>query len=74
MLSEGDHKRIARAIAQAESKTTGEIFCVLAHEVSRYREVPLVWAALAALLLPPLAGAGGAAPAGAGRYLLQLDR
>jgi putative membrane protein len=55
MLSEGDHKRIADAIAKAESKTSGEIFCVLAHEVSRYREVPLAWASLAALLLPPLA-------------------
>jgi putative membrane protein len=55
MLSEGDHKRIADAIARAESKTSGEIFCVLAHEVSRYREVPLAWASLAAFLLPPVA-------------------
>jgi putative membrane protein len=54
MLTEADHKRIAEAIAKAESKSSGEIFCVLAHEVSRYREVPLAWASLAALLLPPL--------------------
>jgi putative membrane protein len=53
MLTETDHKRIADAITKAESKTSGEIFCVLAHEVSRYREVPLAWASLAALLLPP---------------------
>jgi putative membrane protein len=55
MLTEADHKRIADAITRAESKTSGEIFCVLAHEVSHYREVPLAWASLAALLLPPLA-------------------
>ncbi len=54
MLTQADHKRISDAIAKAESKTSGEIFCVLAHEVSRYREVPLAWAALAALLFPPL--------------------
>jgi putative membrane protein len=62
MLSEADHARIAAAIAEAESKTSGEIFCVLAQEVSRYREVPLVWAALAALLLPPLAVLAGLHP------------
>ena len=74
MLTQSDHKRIAAAITEAESKTSGEIFCVLAHEVSRYREVPLAWAAVAALVAPPLAGAGGAAPSGAGRHFLKLDR
>ena len=54
MLSKDDHARIAAAITEAESRTRGEIFCVLAHEVSRYREVPLGWGALAALLVPPL--------------------
>ena len=54
MLTENDRKRIAEAITQAESKSSGEIFCVLAHSVSHYREVPLVWASLAAFLLPPL--------------------
>jgi putative membrane protein len=54
MLTAFDHKRIADAITEAESKTSGEIFCVLAQEVSRYREVPLGWAAIAALALPPL--------------------
>jgi putative membrane protein len=62
MLSETDHKRIADAITLAESKTSGEIFCVLAHEVSRYREVPLVWASAAALLLPALAVLAGFDP------------
>ena len=54
MLTTNDHKRIADAITEAESKTSGEIFCVLAHEVSRYREVPLLWASVAALAGPPL--------------------
>jgi putative membrane protein len=54
MLTQSDHQRVAAAITEAESKTSGEIFCVLAHEVSRYREVPLGWAAIAALVAPPL--------------------
>lgn len=54
MLSKADHERIAHAIAQAEQRTSGEIFCVLTGEVSRYREVPLAWAALVSLALPPL--------------------
>lgn len=53
MLKEADKARISAAIADAESKTSGEIFCVLADEVSRYREVPLLWAAVAAFAVPP---------------------
>lgn len=54
MLTKSDHERIAAAITEVETRTEGEIFCVLAHEVSRYREVPLAWASVAALLVPPL--------------------
>jgi putative membrane protein len=54
MLTKSDHDRITQAIAEAKSKSAGEIFCVLTHEVSRYREVPLAWAAIAAFVLPPL--------------------
>ncbi|HEX4371571.1 MAG TPA: hypothetical protein VH019_09505 [Rhizomicrobium sp.] len=54
MLSKSDHDHITQAIAEAKSKSAGEIFCVLTHEVSRYREVPLAWAAVAAFVLPPL--------------------
>ena len=54
MLSASDHERITKAIIEAENKSAGEIFCVLTHEVSRYREVPLAWAAVAALILPPI--------------------
>jgi putative membrane protein len=59
MLTQTDRQRIADAITQAESKTSGEVFCVLAHQVSRYREVPLIWATIAAFLLPPLLVLGG---------------
>ena len=44
--------RIGDAIAAAEAKTSGEIFCVLARRVSSYRDISLGWAAGAALLLP----------------------
>jgi putative membrane protein len=54
MLSEDDHRRIRAAITEAEGRTAGEVFCVLTQEVSRYREVPLAWAAIAALIVPPV--------------------
>jgi putative membrane protein len=54
MLTKDDHARISAAIGAVEQRTRGEIFCVMAHDVSHYREVPLGWGALVALLLPPL--------------------
>lgn len=51
-LSEADYQRIADAVAAAEATTDGEIYCALATGVSDYREVPLAWAAGAALVLP----------------------
>jgi len=51
-LGPEDHARVASAITRAETATSGEIFCVLAREVSSYRDVSLGWAAAAALLLP----------------------
>lgn len=54
MLSQQDKDRISAAITEAESKSRGEIFCVLAHDVAHYREVPLLWATVAALIGPPL--------------------
>ena len=54
MLSEQDKARISAAITEVEQKTSGEIFCVLSKDVSRYREVPLLWAAVAAFIVPPL--------------------
>tara|TARA_R110002167_G_scaffold16017_10_gene63424 strand:+ start:84 stop:776 length:693 start_codon:yes stop_codon:yes gene_type:complete len=51
-LTAEDHTRIARAIAAAETRTSGEIFCVLATQVSSYRDIAIGWAAAAALILP----------------------
>ncbi|HYC97898.1 TPM domain-containing protein [Brevundimonas sp.] len=51
-LTREAHDRIAAAIAAAEARTSGEIFCVLARRVSSYRDVSLGWAAAAALILP----------------------
>ncbi len=51
-LTPEEHARVAAAIAGAEARTSGEIFCVLAREVSSYRDISLAWAAAAALLAP----------------------
>jgi putative membrane protein len=52
MISEADKARVAEAIRTAETKTSGEIFCVIARYASDYRLVPLAWSALAALIVP----------------------
>jgi putative membrane protein len=62
MLSEADHRKIETAVKAAEARTSGEIVCILSHEVSNYREVPLAWGAAAAQLLPPQALLAGWRP------------
>lgn len=52
MISDADKKRISEAIRLAESKTAGEIFCVIARQSGGYRLVPVAWAAALALLVP----------------------
>jgi putative membrane protein len=52
MITESDKARIAAAIRQAEAKTAGEIFCVVARRSSDDRLVPIAWAAALALLAP----------------------
>lgn len=52
MLTDADRATIEGAVREAETRTRGEIYCVLAEEASEYREVPLAWAAAAALLGP----------------------
>ena len=52
MMSDADKARIADAIRAAETKTSGEIFCVLAHNAGAYRLVPIAWAAALALIVP----------------------
>ena len=72
LLTTADHERITAAIAAAEAKTSGEIYCVVTHAVATYRWIPVTLAAVAVLLTPlavglfapglhrwPLIGAGG---------------
>jgi putative membrane protein len=63
MLSPADHERLHAAIAKAEASTTGEIFCIVAPESAAYREIPLAWAAIVALVGPWLALTLGLRPA-----------
>lgn len=50
-LNEEEARRVSAAIEKAEKKTAGEIFVVVAHHADDYRLVPVLWAALAALIL-----------------------
>jgi len=52
MLSEEDNVRIAAAIRAAEARTSGEIYCVIAHACDGHRLVPIAWAALLAFAVP----------------------
>lgn len=54
MLTALEEDRITAAVAKCEERTSGEILVVLAEEVSKYREIPLAWAAAVALALPPI--------------------
>lgn len=51
-ITDQDRDAIASAITRAESSTSGEIFCVVTRASDDYRFIPLLWAALAALVLP----------------------
>lgn len=62
MLTEKDRETIAQAVAVAEAKTSGELVCVLARRVSSYREVPLIWAAVASLVITPILVSFGLKP------------
>ncbi len=53
-LSEQDRQKIANAITETERRTSGELVAVVAPAADDYRYVPLLWAALVALLLPAL--------------------
>jgi putative membrane protein len=59
MLSRADHQKISAAIEGIEKRTSGDIYCIVAHEASNYREVPLAWASIVAFVIPVLVlGAG----------------
>lgn len=47
-----EQDRIANAVTTAETSTSGEIFTVVARASDDYRFIPVLWAALAALLVP----------------------
>jgi putative membrane protein len=49
-LSDDDHRRVAEAIRSAESRTSGEIFVVVAAASGDYRLQPMLWSASLAML------------------------
>ena len=49
-LAADDRERVAAAVRAAELRTSGEIFVVVARQSDSYRSLPILWAALAALL------------------------
>jgi len=51
-LTADDHARISEAIRNAEAATAGEIYVVIAHAADDFRYMPIIWAALAAMLVP----------------------
>ncbi|WP_245256677.1 TPM domain-containing protein [Hyphomicrobium denitrificans] len=51
-ISSTDAERISEAITNAERTTSGEIVAVIADQSSRYDHIPLMWAALLALIVP----------------------
>ncbi|MFC3067707.1 TPM domain-containing protein [Phenylobacterium soli] len=58
-LTPSDLSAIEAAVREAETRTSGEIYCVVAEESAHYGETPLVWAAAVALLGPAVLLLGG---------------
>jgi len=52
VISAQDRARVRQAIAAAEAKTSGEIFAVVTEECEDYRFIPILWAVLAAFIVP----------------------
>jgi putative membrane protein len=52
MISDADKARVAEAIRAAETRTAGEICCVVAGRSDDHRLVPVAWAACGALMAP----------------------
>lgn len=55
-ISDSDKQRIAAAISAVEAKSSGEMVTVIAREADDYYYIPTLWAAVAALALPAVAG------------------
>lgn len=58
-LNPSDLAAVEAAITGAETRTTGEIYCVVTEQSGDYGETPLAWAAGVALLGPALLLLGG---------------
>jgi len=58
-LTPSDLAAIEAAVREAEARTSGEIYCVVAEESADYHATPLAWAAGVALLAPALLLLGG---------------
>ncbi len=52
ILTDSDRARIVEAIRFAETRTSGEIYCVFTRASSAYRLFPIAWSAGLALLVP----------------------
>ena len=52
VLTEAERMRVREAVQAAEAGTAGEIFVVVAKASDDYRFIPLLWATLAALVVP----------------------
>jgi putative membrane protein len=52
MIDAASKARVSTAIRDAEARTAGEIFCVIAQRSGDYRLIPLAWAAGVALFIP----------------------
>jgi putative membrane protein len=50
-LTEEEHASLSREIRDAEAATSGQIYVVVAHSPDMFRLVPILWAALFALIL-----------------------
>jgi putative membrane protein len=51
-LTPEDQQAVSAAIGAAETRTSGQIVCVLAHSSSDYAYVPILWASVLALATP----------------------
>jgi putative membrane protein len=47
-----DHDAVSAAIRDAETRTCGQLVCVLAHSSSEYAHIPVLWASALALSVP----------------------
>jgi putative membrane protein len=53
-LTDEDRQKIARAIAEEERRTSGELVTAVAEAAGNYRHIAILWPALLALLLPAI--------------------